>query len=172
MSYAFVKLNRYIVDDEIFNNEKALKLYIWLLCKATYKESDILVGKQQVHLQKGQVVVGIKSLCKSLNISYQQLRTAVSTLKLTNKISVKSTNKFSVITILDKEIFSWKSVSGNEEDSNNQNNQSNNNKEYIDINKLRRFLFATQNKKRKTEHNYAGYDLELYKKMLNSDEFY
>lgn len=170
MSYPFVKLNRYITEDEIFKNEKTLKFYIWLLCKATYKESDILVGRQSVHLKKGEVVVGVKGLCNELNISYQTLRTIISTLKLQHKIAVKSTNKFSIITLLDKDIFSWQDISSDDETKEQTNTQTNDNKENIDINKLRRFLFATQITKPKNDNSYAGYDLNLYEKMLNNDE--
>ncbi|MCQ2455044.1 MAG: hypothetical protein MJ090_02725 [Clostridia bacterium] len=175
MSYPFVKLNRYITEDEIFKNEKALKFYIWLLCKATYEESDIMVGYQKVHLSKGEVVVGVKGLGEKLGISYQNLRSIIKYLKSAGKIASRSTSKFTVITLLDKEIFSRTPISSNPQIGKQSNEQTNDNKEYLDINKLRRMLFASlppkQNQKQTRKYNYGGYDLELYEKMLNSDGF-
>ena len=46
----YIKLYRKLLESPIFQNEKALKVWIWCLCKATHKEIDVLVGRQLVHL--------------------------------------------------------------------------------------------------------------------------
>ncbi len=165
--YSFVKLNKAIINDDIFKNEKRLKFYIWLLCKATYKESDIFVGNVLVHLNKGELIFGLNSASSELGISIRSLRCSLEALKRANKIAVKTTNKFSVITLLDKEIYSWSpppSVIQNDIDNGTQND---NNKEYIENKNNRRYYTRTP---KKIKYAYAGYDLDLYEKMLNEQD--
>ena len=57
---SYIKLFRKLLNSPIFENEKALKIWIWCLLKATHKERLQLVGQQEVNLQKGQFVFGRK----------------------------------------------------------------------------------------------------------------
>lgn len=59
-----------------------------------------MVGTQMVPLSPGQFIFGRKAASKELKISERSIRTCLSTLKNLKKIGVKSTNKFSVITII------------------------------------------------------------------------
>ncbi len=99
--YPFVKLPRDITNHAIFRDEKSLKIYIYLLCKATYNDSEILVGKTKVALQPNQVIIGSQRLGEILGYSRQQIRSGLETLSLHRLISIKSTNKFSVVTLLE-----------------------------------------------------------------------
>ena len=53
---SWIKLYRKILKSPIWENEKALKVWIWCLVKATHEERIQLVGQQEVLLQKGQFV--------------------------------------------------------------------------------------------------------------------
>ena len=52
----WIKLYRKILKSPIWENEKALKVWIWCLVKATHIERTQLVGQQSVLLEKGQFV--------------------------------------------------------------------------------------------------------------------
>ena len=52
----WIKLYRKILKSPIWENEKALKVWIWCLVKATHIERIQLVGQQKVLLEKGQFV--------------------------------------------------------------------------------------------------------------------
>ncbi len=52
----WIKLYRKILKSPIWENEKALKVWIWCLVKATHTERIQLVGQQRVLLEKGQFV--------------------------------------------------------------------------------------------------------------------
>lgn len=49
---SYIKLFRKLLNSPIFENEKALKIWIWCLLKATHKEREQLVGQRIVSLKK------------------------------------------------------------------------------------------------------------------------
>ena len=49
---SYIKLFRKLLESPIFENEIALKVWIWCLLKATHKEREQLVGHQLVYLKK------------------------------------------------------------------------------------------------------------------------
>mgnify|MGYP007034115816 CR=1 FL=1 len=57
---SYIKLFRKLLNSPIFENEKALKIWIWCLLKATHKKREQLVGQQIVNLEKGEFVFGRK----------------------------------------------------------------------------------------------------------------
>jgi len=60
---------------------------------------------QGIEIKRGQRAVGRKTLAEETGISEQSLRTCIKRLKSTNEITIKSTNKFSVITVVQYEKY-------------------------------------------------------------------
>lgn len=56
-------------------------------------------------IQRGQLVTSYTSLAESLGFTVQQVRTAINKLKSTGEITSESTNKFTVITVVNWEIY-------------------------------------------------------------------
>ena len=54
---------------------------------------------QTIIIKRGQIVVGIEDLGDQTGLSRQQTRTALTKLKSTNEITIKTTTKYSLITI-------------------------------------------------------------------------
>ena len=96
---SYIKLFRKLLNSPIFENEKALKIWIWCLLKATHKERLQLVGQQEVNLQKGQFVFGRKKASEELKMSESTIYKYIKLLEKLQMISVNSNNKFSVITV-------------------------------------------------------------------------
>ena len=96
---SYIKLFRKLLNSPIFENEKALKIWIWCLLKATHKERLQLVGQQEVNLEKGQFVFGRKKASEELKMSESTIYKYIKLLEKLQMISVKSNNKFSVITV-------------------------------------------------------------------------
>ena len=116
----FIKLERCLLSKSIFNNEKLLKVWIWCLLKATYKEYTEIIGRQEVVIQPGQFTTGRFKAGEELNMNSS---TAWSYLKLLQKnqsIDIKSNNKFSVVTIVNWALYQL--------DKNNSDNKSDNKK--------------------------------------------
>lgn len=86
--------------------------------KATHREYDQIVGCQQVHLMPGEFVFGRKKASKELRMSEQSIRTFIDFLKTSQNLTIKTTNKFSVISIIN-----WNTYQGNEFENNQQINQ-------------------------------------------------
>ena len=96
---SYIKLFRKLLNSPIFENEKALKIWIWCLLKATHKERLQLVGQQEVTLQKGQFVFGRKRASEELKMSESTIYKYIKLLEKLQMISIKSNNKFSVVTV-------------------------------------------------------------------------
>lgn len=97
----FVFLYRRMLEWGWYKNSVVKDVFLHLLLTANYKETKW----QNEILKKGEVVTSVKSLSESLGFSTQQVRTALNKLKLTNEISVRTTNKYSVITVLNWEFY-------------------------------------------------------------------
>lgn len=117
MSSSWIKVHRKIVDWEWYTDSSTVHLFFHLLIKANYKESSY----RGMAVERGQVLTGRKKLAAETGISEQKIRTGLERLKETNEITIKSTNKFSVITICNYDTYQ-----GEEEAINQQINQQDN----------------------------------------------
>jgi len=91
----WVKLHRKITEWEWYTDMPCKVLFIHLLLTANIEEGKFM---GQV-IPKGSTATGLFSLAQQTGLSVQQVRTAINKLRATGEISIKSTNKFSVITI-------------------------------------------------------------------------
>lgn len=98
-SNGWIKLHRCIVDSVVFSNEKILKVWIWCLAKATHKPLTLMIGMQEVHLTEGQFVFGRKVSAEEIKMSESTVWRCMKQLEKLGNISIKSNNKFSVVTI-------------------------------------------------------------------------
>ena len=97
----YIKLFRSLLDWEWYSDINTRLVFIHLLLNANWEES----GFKGIDIPKGGLVIGRKQLAESVGISEQSVRTALEHLKSTNEITIKSTNKFSVITIVNWEKY-------------------------------------------------------------------
>ena len=92
---SYIKIHRKILDWEWYNDANTFRLFMHLLLKANFKSNRW----QGVEILPGQLVTGRKVLADELRLSEQEIRTSLNKLKSTNEITIKSTNKFSIVTI-------------------------------------------------------------------------
>lgn len=76
-------------------------LFVNLLLMANWTDSDW----QGMTIKRGQLVTGRKALAAQTGLSERQIRTALDHLKSTTELTIKSTNKFSLITIVNYRKF-------------------------------------------------------------------
>lgn len=103
----WIKLHRKLLENPIFNDPHLLKLWVYCLLKATHKERKQIVGKQMVELQPGQFVTGRFILAEEYNkgakpkdiVSDRTLWRWLKFLEECEFLSIKSTTKYSVVTI-------------------------------------------------------------------------
>lgn len=114
---SYIKLDRRITGWEWFTDANTLKLWIYLLVNAQYQDGSY----KGIEIKRGQLVTGRKKLAEQLEMSEQQIRTCLEHLQATNEITINSTNKYSLITIVKYGFYQ-----GDDDDINQQNNQQGN----------------------------------------------
>lgn len=97
----FIKLHRKILDWEWYGDPYTKLVFLHLLLTANYKETKY----RGVTIEPGQTVIGRKALADTLGISERNVRTALNHLKSTNEIAIRTTNKFSVVTVVNWELY-------------------------------------------------------------------
>jgi hypothetical protein len=100
MHRGYIKLWRKLFESKIHRNHKLFTLWVWLLANATYKSFEYWVGNQSIMLLPGQIITGRKRLAGELGMSEQNIRSNLYSLKKANMITIKTTKRFSVITIV------------------------------------------------------------------------
>jgi hypothetical protein len=100
MNRGYIKLWRKVGDSKLYRHHKAWTVWTYLLLNATHQEYDLCTGREIVHLKPGQIVIGRNKLAKELAMSPQNIRTCLQLLKNDQKITIKPTNRFSLVTIV------------------------------------------------------------------------
>ena len=96
----FIYLHRKLKSHWIFQESDYLKTWIHLLFDAAYEDGSMLVGKQIVQLKRGQLVFGRKAYGAKIGLSEGRLRRFLNLLKDEGMIDQQTTNKFSIISII------------------------------------------------------------------------
>ena len=105
MSSGWIKLHRKILDSSVFQNAKYFKVWVWCLMKATHKEVDFPFNGKDIKLQPGEFLTGRKVAAEELDISEQNFRSAMKYLISTNRLTSRSTNRFTVYSIVNWEEY-------------------------------------------------------------------
>jgi len=115
MHRGYIKLWRKSLDSTVWQNPKVWRFWSWCLMKASHKEIIQMVGFQDILLKPGQFIFGRKSCARETKLSEQSIRTVLNHLQNAQKLTIKSTNKFSIISIMN-----WDTYQPNEKSSNQQ----------------------------------------------------
>lgn len=100
----WIKIHRKLQDWEWYKDSNMVHLFIHLLINANtedYKWKGVLI-------KRGQIAVGREALSRQTGISERSIRTCINRLKSTSEVTIKSTSKFSVITICNYEYYQMK----------------------------------------------------------------
>lgn len=107
----WVKMHRRFLEWEWYLDYPTKVVFIHLLLRARWDEGYW----KKVKLQRGQIAIGRKTLAKETGLSEQQVRTALAHLKSTNEITIESTNRFSVITIVNYDLYQSEQIESTNE---------------------------------------------------------
>lgn len=111
MNRGYAKIWRKVLDSGWLKQHKLWAFWGWCILKASYKEFDAIVGLQRVHLMPGQFIFGRKKASDETGLSEQEIRTIIKFLVKCENLTIKSTNKYSIITIVN-----WGTYQGYDED--------------------------------------------------------
>ena len=130
----WIKLHRKLLDNPVFQNEKLLKMFVWCLLKAAHEGYTQLVGLQVVEVGKSQFIYGRNKASIELKMKPSSVHKLLKKLQELKIIDVKSNNKFSLVTIVNWELYQSKEKKVTAEEQQRNNNvttkeqQSNTNK--------------------------------------------
>jgi hypothetical protein len=105
MHRGYIKLWRKSFDSGLHRDHKTWALWTYILCQATYKEIDININGEIVHLIPGQMITGRKKLAKELHMSERGIRTRLNHLKNYGNLTIKTTNRFSIINVINWNVY-------------------------------------------------------------------
>lgn len=110
----WIKTYRKLVKWEWYKDSAMVHLFIHLLITANYREEKW----RGILIKRGQLITSRKMLSNQTGISEQSIRTCLERLKSTNEITIKSTNRNSIITVCNYDNYQCM-----ENEANQQNNQ-------------------------------------------------
>ena len=113
----WIKAHRKLLDWEWFSDSNTLHVFMYLLLMAN-RETKNWRGKE---ILPGQHITSRDAISAKTKLSIQQVRTALKKLKSTNEITIKSTNKYTIVTLVN-----WGLYQGGGTNSNQQGNQHHN----------------------------------------------
>ncbi len=142
----WIKLYRKTLDSRVFQNAELLRLWLYLLLRASYQPQWFSIstgrGKTEVHLVEGQLIVGRKKLAEALNLKESTVWKQLKKLESLGNITIDSNSHYSIVTICNWEKYqdnnngivttteqpNNSNVAAEEQrsDTNNNNNNSNN----------------------------------------------
>jgi len=123
----FISINRQILSWEWYTDNNVKSLFIHCLLKANFKDKN---WRGQL-IKRGSLITSISHLSIELGLSIQQIRSGLDKLKSTNEITIKSTNKNTLITIV-----KYDEYQNYKQSNNKQNNNQTTFKEQTDNNQI------------------------------------
>jgi hypothetical protein len=95
----YIRLWRKIMNESFYMNAKCYHIATHLLMIANHKDKTFLFNNQEITIKRGQLLTGRKQLSLMTGESEQECRSALTRLQSCKFITIKSTNKYSVITV-------------------------------------------------------------------------
>ena len=92
----YIKVSRKLLDWGWYRDEHTKSLFLHCLLKANWKDGEF----RGIVIKRGQFVTSIPKLQVELELTSNEVRTAIKHLKSTGEITVRSYSKFSVFTVV------------------------------------------------------------------------
>ena len=119
----FISLHRALLDSMIFSSQTGLKIWIWLLLKASFKKRYVPLkigkGETTVTIERGQLLFGRYKAEEELCIDGSTIYRWIKKLEENEMILIQSNNQYSIITICNYDTYQSENIN-NEQPMNNQ----------------------------------------------------
>jgi hypothetical protein len=103
MSEGWIKLHRQLLESEVFASEKALKIWVWILLKANFKNRFVPLrigaGQSVVEIGRGQLLFGRFSAEDELGINGSTIYKWIKKMEQSKMITIKSNSHYTIITV-------------------------------------------------------------------------
>ena len=122
----WIKIHRQSLNSSVMAKPKTWYIWCWCLMKATHVSQKFPFNGKDVELKPGQFITGRSKALKELKkITPMSYRIALDYLKTTNRITIKTTNKFTIISICNWDEYQVKTTSKTTSKTTNQQPTSN-----------------------------------------------
>lgn len=139
----FIQLHRKLINWEWYSDIPVRLTFIHLLIIANWENKNW----KGINIKRGQVIIGRKKLSKEIGISERQLRTALTKLKSTSEIATKTTNKFTVLTLIKYEDYQNIKTTTTSKTTSNESNERPTNDQQTTTTKEYNNIINKENKK-------------------------
>lgn len=95
MDNTFIKLSRKIQSWRWYQDANTMRVFVHILLNANVYDHDF----ENITVKRGQWVTSVNKISEQLNIPTRSIRTALNHLKSTNEVTIKTTPKYSIITV-------------------------------------------------------------------------
>lgn len=112
----YIKIHRKLLEWEWYGDTNTMRVFLHLLLSANWKNGMF----KGVEIPRGNLVTSLSKLSQALSLTERQIRTAIEHLKKSGTIAVTTYSKFSVIEVLNYDIY---------QDNDSQNDSQNDNQE-------------------------------------------
>lgn len=116
MHRGYIKLWRKTIEWEWYKDTVTKCVFLHLLLTANHQEKKW----KGITIKRGEALTGRKKLASDLHFSEMQIRSALNHLKSTNEITIKTTNKYSLIELLNYETYNNTNQQDNQQTTNKQ----------------------------------------------------
>jgi len=167
----WIKLHRKFLETSFYQSSQCVHLALHCLLKANHKDKKIIWNNNEMIVRAGEFITGRKALRKETRLTEQKIRTALLILCNVGFITIKTTNKFSIISICKYNEYQIQET-GNNQQSNQQitNKQPTSNQQITtnkndknDKNEKKRTLTPAQDFVERFKQSYETASGETYK---------
>lgn len=159
----WIKIHRKMLDWEWYDEKNVLILFIHILLKANFKE-NIWKGHK---ICRGEFITSVANLSKETGLTTKQVRLALDKLKSTNEVAIRTTNKFTVISVEKYTLYQGTETEEGKQNGKQEDNQRATTKERKEA--LRNIYSAKPKSKSKNSfHNFdtSRDNVEDFEKIL------
>jgi hypothetical protein len=172
----WIKLHRQLLENFVFSNPTTLKIWIWLLLKATNKKRvvslKIGIGFQDVILEPGELIFGRFKAEEELNIDGSTIYKHIKKLEDVKNITIKSNNHYSVITICNWADYQESEIEKEQQSNNRVTTEEHKQERKKDNNILNNILNNTLNNTWKTDFYIYKTELDEACKSILTPEYF
>lgn len=97
----WVSFHRKIEEWEWYDDANTFRLFFHLVLKANHKDNKW----RGIDIKRGELVTSNEQLAKQLKLTVSKIRTSLNKLKSTGEITIKTTNKNTVVTIANYDVY-------------------------------------------------------------------
>lgn len=116
MNNGWITVHRRLLDWEWFDDSNTFHVFMYCLLRANHKANSWRGN----NIDTGQFITSREKISQDTKLSIQQVRTCLNKLKSTNELTIKTTNKFTLISITNWSEYQQSNQQDNQQLTNNQ----------------------------------------------------